>query len=107
MIFIESPIFTAQIAALVDDESYAEFQKELAINPEVGDVIAGTGGIRKVRMAAKGKGKRGGARVLYYYFVSQDRIGLLLVYAKGEKDNITQKEKKILASIVKTWRQPK
>ena len=57
-------------------------------------------------MTAKGKGKRGGARVIYYFFAGIDRIGLLLVYPKNEKDDLTTKQKKILAEIVKNWRQP-
>ncbi len=103
MIFIETAIFTAQIKALVSDEAYAEFQRELAPDPEGGDVIAGTGGLRKIRMAAKGKGKRGGARVIYFYFVAKDRIAMPLAYPKGVKDDLTVKEKRILASIIKTW----
>lgn len=63
MIFIETPVFTRQIAALVNDDDYADFQRVLANDPEAGDVIAGTGGLRKIRMAAKGHGKRDGARV--------------------------------------------
>ncbi|MFC4527500.1 hypothetical protein [Dyella halodurans] len=74
MIFIETPVFTRQISALVDDEDYAEFQRDLANDPEAGDVIPGTGGLRKIRMAAKGHGKRGGARVIYYYFASESQI---------------------------------
>lgn len=66
MIFIETPVFTAQIKALVSDEDHAALQCELTADPEAGDVIAGTGGLRKIRMAAKGKGKRGGARVIYF-----------------------------------------
>jgi len=64
MIFVETPIFTRQITALADDHDYADFQRELANDPEAGDVIPGTGGLRKIRMAAKSHGKRGGARVI-------------------------------------------
>jgi hypothetical protein len=60
MIFVETTLFTRQINALVDDDDYADFQRELANDPEAGDVIPGTGGLRKIRMAAKGRGKRGG-----------------------------------------------
>jgi hypothetical protein len=55
VIFIETAVFTAQIKTLVSDEDYAELQRELAVDPECGDIIAGTGGLRKIRMAAKGK----------------------------------------------------
>jgi hypothetical protein len=64
MIFIETSIFTRQVLELLTDEEYADLQSELAANPLAGDVIEGTGGLRKVRVAAKGKGKRGGARVI-------------------------------------------
>jgi mRNA-degrading endonuclease RelE of RelBE toxin-antitoxin system len=63
--FVESPTFTRQINELLTDAEYAAFQQELAANPVAGDVIPGLGGLRKIRMAAKGKGKRGGARVIY------------------------------------------
>ncbi len=105
MIFIETPVFTAQIKALVSDEEYSALQRELAADPEAGDVIAGTGGLRKIRMAAKGKGKRGGARVIYYYFVAADRLAMLFAYPKDKKDDLTAKEKRVLADIIKTWRQ--
>src|SRR5215813_3725783 len=104
MVFIETAVFTAQIKALVSDEEYAVLQRELVDDPEAGNVIAGTGGLRKIRMAARGKGKRGGARVIYFHFVAKDRIAMLLAYPKGVKDDLTVKEKRILAGIVKTWR---
>jgi len=70
MIFIETSVFTRQVLELLTDEEYAGFQSELAANPLAGDVIEGTGGLRKVRVAAKGRGKRGGARVIYYHVSS-------------------------------------
>ena len=104
MIFIETPVFTRQIIALVDDDDYAELQRELANNPEAGDVIAGTGGLRKIRMAAKGHGKRGGARVIYYYFSCASQIALLLAYAKNEAENLTTAQKKALKLVIELWR---
>lgn len=59
---------------------------------------------RRVHGATRGKGKRGGARVIYFYFVAKDRIAMLLAYQKGRKDDLTVAEKRILASIIKTWR---
>jgi hypothetical protein len=104
MIFIETPIFTQRIKALVDDDSYAKFQRFLADNPEAGDVIQGTGGVRKIRVAASGRGKRGGARVIYYYFTSESHIGLLFVYAKNERDDLTPDQKKALKRVVEQWK---
>lgn len=104
MVFIETPVFTRQITALVDDDDYAVLQRELAENPEAGDVIPGTGGLRKIRMAAKGHGKRGGARVIYYYFTSASQIALLLAYAKNEAENLTAVQKKALKQVIELWR---
>jgi hypothetical protein len=104
MLFIETPVFTRQIATLVDDETYAKLQWDLANDPELGDVIPGTGGLRKIRVSAKGKGKRGGARVIYFCFVSASRIAMLLAYPKNAKDDLDADEKKALAKIIKSWR---
>jgi len=105
MIFVETPVFTRQITALADDETYSELQQELVRDPEAGDIIKGAGGIRKIRIAAKGHGKRGGARVIYYYFVSESRLGMLLAYPKNERDDLTAAQKKTLVRIIEAWRQ--
>ena len=105
MIFVETPVFTRQITALADDETYSELQQELVRDPEAGDIIKGAGGIRKIRIAAKGHGKRGGARVIYYYFVSESRLGMLLAYPKNERDDLTAAQKKTLVRIIEVWRQ--
>jgi len=104
MIFIETPVFTRLITELVDDESYSELQKRLADDPEAGDLIQGSGGLRKIRMAAKGHGKRGGARVIYYYFVSRSHIAMLLAYPKNARDDLTTAQKKALKSLIENWR---
>jgi hypothetical protein len=104
MIFIETPVFTRLITELVDDESYSELQRILADDPEAGDLIQGSGGLRKIRMAAKGHGKRGGARVIYYYFVSRSHIAMLLAYPKNAKDDLTAAQKKALKSLIENWR---
>jgi hypothetical protein len=103
MVFIETPVFTRQIKALVDDETYAKLQSELAANPDLGDVIPGTAGLRKIRMSANGKGKRGGARVIYFYFVDASRIAMLFAYPKNAKDDLDADEKKVLMKIIKSW----
>lgn len=104
MIFIETPVFTRLIIELVDDESYSELQKRLTDDPEAGDLIQGSGGLRKIRMAAKGHGKRGGARVIYYYFVSRSHIAMLLAYPKNARDDLTAAQKKALKSLIENWR---
>jgi len=74
------------------------------LDPSSGDVIEGTGGIRKIRVAAKGHGKRGGARVIYYHFVSASQIALLMVYPKNEQQDLTVDERKALRAIIEYWR---
>lgn len=104
MIFIETPIFTKQIKALIDDAAYGSFQEFLAENPEAGDLIKETGGLRKIRMALPGRGKRGGARVIYYYVQNAAQIRLLLAYEKSGQDDLTDEQRKALRKIIETWR---
>jgi hypothetical protein len=103
MIFIETPVFTEDLLALMPDESYAELQHFLAQQPDAGDVIKGTGGLRKVRWALPGKGKRGGARVIYYWRVSESQILMLAIYGKGAQADLSSDEKKLLRKIVDRW----
>ncbi len=74
--FVELPLFTDQITRLADDSDYVQFQKDLLRQPEQGDVIPGSGGLRKTRMRLPGRGKRGGARVIYLHLPKQDTIVL-------------------------------
>jgi hypothetical protein len=76
----------------------------LADHPEAGDVIEGTGGLRKIRVAAKGHGKRGGARVIYYYFVSSFKIALLSIDPKNEQGDLTDTERQLLKKIIQRWK---
>lgn len=78
MEIIETSVFTRQIKELISDEEYGELQFVLIQRPEMGDVIPKSGGIRKVRWAGSGRGKRGGIRVIYYWQVSEDQIFMLL-----------------------------
>lgn len=88
MEFIESPLFSRLVGSYLKDEEYAAFQWGLALNPEKGDLIPGSGGLRKVRWGIKGRGKRGGVRVIYYYKNNEGQIWLLTIYAKSEDENI-------------------
>ena len=81
----------------------SEFQQFLAQNPKAGEVIQKTGGLRKIRWTLKGKGKRGGIRIIYYHITADSHIRLLLIYKKGVKENLTEDEKKILRSINERW----
>jgi len=100
MIIIETSIFTRQVQALLDDEDYRRLQTILVIRPDAGDLIPGGGGLRKIRWSAQGRGKRGGVRVIYYWAVIQDRILMLLMYAKNIQDDLTAKQLKVLRKII-------
>ncbi|HAX43452.1 MAG TPA: hypothetical protein DCY80_12960, partial [Solibacterales bacterium] len=94
-------VFTKRITGLLTDEEYRNLQLCLIVNPAAGPVIPGAGGLRKVRVAARSQGKRGGARVIYYWVPSREQILLLLVYAKNEQANLTPRQARILAAMVK------
>lgn len=104
MIFIETPVFTRQITALLDDDEYGQFQRYLMTDPIAGDVIQGTGGLRKVRWSAGDRGKRGGIRVIYYYLDDAFQFRMLLAYQKGIKDDLSPAERKMLKAIRESWR---
>ena len=103
MIFIETSIFTEDVIELLSDEEYSELQHYLANQPTAGDVIQHTGGLRKIRWPAKGKGKRSGVRIIYYYVTPDAQIRLLLIYQKGIKDDLTEDEKRILRQLNERW----
>jgi mRNA-degrading endonuclease RelE of RelBE toxin-antitoxin system len=103
MIFIETEVFTESVVKLLDDEEYSHLQYFLTLQPDFGDVIPGTGGLRKIRWAVAGKGKRAGVRVIYFYRVSTDEIRLLLIYRKGIKDDLSQQEKAVLRELNERW----
>lgn len=91
---IETPTFQKQVAKVWSVDERHDFIAWIAANPEAGDVIPGGGGMRKVRWAVAGKGKRGGARVIYITFWSAGELALLSVYAKGERENMLPNEVK-------------
>jgi mRNA-degrading endonuclease RelE of RelBE toxin-antitoxin system len=92
--------FTRRLQALLDDEEYRLLQLHLAGQPEAGAVIKGTGGLRKVRWSVGARGKRGGVRLIYYWSKPLDRILMLLIYSKSERDDLTPGQLKILRRIV-------
>ena len=100
----ETALFMGQAEAVWDDAEREAFVEYIARNPEVGDVIPETGGVRKIRWVRAGTGKRGGARVIYFYHDPRRPLYLLMVYAKARKENLTPDEKKAvrkLAAILK------
>lgn len=98
--FIETSIFTKQIKALATDDELRALQTELIAQPEKGDLIKGTGGLRKVRMAIGQQGKSGSARVIYFLSTAET-IYLVLAYAKSEKESLTTAEKAELRELTK------
>ena len=86
--FIETKLFSRLVQKYLTDESYTQLQDELIQNPETGSVISGSGGVRKLRWAAAGRGKRGGYRVIYFVRHSKGVIWMLTIYPKSETDSI-------------------
>jgi len=100
VVIIETTIFTRQVQTLLSDEEYRQLQLALVLSPEMGALIPGSGGLRKVRWSMAGRGKRGGVRTIYYWAVAQDQILMLLMYAKNEQDNLTSEQLKVLRRLV-------
>jgi hypothetical protein len=102
MEFIEAPAFTHYVADYLDGDEYRELQSELARNPEAGDLMPGTGGFRKMRWGdpRRGKERRGGLRIIYYYFLSDQQVWLMTLYGKNEAADRTPKEKKTLKNEI-------
>lgn len=101
MVFIETPTFTKTITGLLKDDEYRLLQNELTHNPDTGDLISGGGGIRKIRFATRGKGKRGGARLIYYWQKSKDRIFMLLAFTKAKQSNLDPEQAFLFKLMVK------
>ena len=85
----------------MDDDEYTRLQLLLMHRPGSGALIKGSGGIRKLRWAGSGRGKRGGLRVIYYWWVARQRISMLMVYPKNEQDDLTPDQlKKLRAQLL-------
>jgi len=102
LVFLETPLFTRLLGDYLTDEGYRELQRALMENPQVGDLMPGTGGFRKIRWedARRGKGKRGGLRVIYYYLVSDHQLWFFTLYDKDESVDLTSEEKKVLKKAI-------
>jgi hypothetical protein len=99
--FVYTPLFLASARGLFDDEALRQIEITLLVQPRTGDVIAGTGGIRKLRAALPGRGKRGGARLVYLYLEVRGTVYMLLAYAKNEQVDLSTAEKRALRNMVK------
>lgn len=104
-VFVEMKDFQRKLDSFKDPKLLPGLQESIVKNPEIGDVVPGTGGIRKFRLGAKGKGKSGGIRIFYLDVPTKEKCYLLYVLDKGESDNISDEEKnelKLVAKILKS-----
>lgn len=102
--FVELKPFRDDVEKILDYSEFRHLQQMLIDNPEAGTIMPGTGGFRKLRFPLQGQGKRGGARVIYYWFDAWDRIYLVYLYKKGKKDNLTAAQKKQLRGLAEALR---
>lgn len=102
-VFIELPAFERYRGSYFDDDGLSQLQGVLMANPEAGDVIEGTGGLRKLRFGdvRRGKGKRGGLRVIYYYWAGGPEFWLFAVYDKNEMDDLHSRQRAALKEFLK------
>ena len=100
MLIIETAVFTRRVLKLMSDEDYRELQQALVADPELGALIRQSGGLRKLRWARAGRGKRGGVRAIYYWAPAQKILLMLLIYGKNEQDDLTAKQLHTLKSAV-------
>lgn len=100
MLIIETPVFTKRVLGILTDDEYREFQLFLAANPGLGDLIPGSGGLRKIRWNIAGKGKRGGSRIIYYWTRSKDSLLMIFIFQKNEQSDLTKDQLKKLSTLV-------
>lgn len=86
--FIQTKLFTRLFSERYSDDDLAELERHLAANPEAGDLVVGSGGVRKTRWGTPGRGKRGGVRIIYYLRLRREQVWLLTLYAKNQTDSI-------------------
>lgn len=103
MIIIETSIFSRLIQDMMSDDDYRLLQEALITRPDAGDVIKGSGGLRKVRWKLEGKGKSGGIRVIYYWVTADDQIRMVYAYRKSKQENLTSEQLAALKQIVERW----
>ena len=102
VIIVETKAFTVRITALLSDDEYRSLQLELLERPTVGNVIPGTGGLRKLRWGISGRGKRGGARLIYFWHPASSTLLMLFAFSKNEREDLTPAQRQALRKIVET-----
>ena len=101
MRFVETPIFTKEARDLLDDDEYRALQLALILRPEQGAVIQGSGGLRKLRWGARGRGKRGGLRIIYYWEKEENTYYMLFLYPKSDQEDLTAAQLRVLGRLVR------
>ncbi len=102
MVIVETSVFTRRIGNCMSDEEYRALQMFLVGNPGAGSVIPGGGGLRKLRWSSSGKGKRGGTRIIYYWWVPET-LFMLFPYRKNETEDLTTDQVRQLKAVVEEW----
>ena len=100
MVIVETSLFTRKVRDLLSDDEYRRLQLKLVEHPESGALIVGSGGLRKIRWRASGRGKSGGARVIYYWAVARDRVLMVALYGKNERSDLTREQLRALRKVV-------
>jgi hypothetical protein len=97
---IETPVYSGKVKRLLTDDEQEAFVVFIAQNPRAGSVVRGSGGIRKLRWAQRGRGKSGGVRIIYYNRLENGEIWLLTLYAKSDRSTIPAHELKMLKEVI-------
>ena len=100
MVFVETTLFSKLLSRYLDDDGYRGLQNHLIERPDAGAVIQRSGGVRKIRWAARGRGKSGGLRVIYYWIKVDEQVFFLTLYGKGEKEDLSAAELKRIVKLV-------
>jgi len=100
MVFVETGLFSKLLGDYLSDEEYRRLQNHLLAHPDAGAVIRASGGVRKVRWGAGGKGKSGGVRVIYYWATADQQIFFLTLYGKGEKEDLSATDLKRVVKLL-------
>jgi hypothetical protein len=101
VVIFETSIFTRRVEQILTQEEHRLLQLRLALQPSAGRVIRGSGGLRKLRWPARGRGKRGGARVIYYWMRDRSELLMLFIYSKTDQNDLTREQLRILRKVVK------